>query len=386
MNPSSRRHFLRQATMLTTGLAAGLSSCSPSKMASIFANKNFIDTDKLSLFPRPKISRDLVVKETVGLRPYRKNGFRVETETRGSKVIVHNYGHGGSGWSLSWGCADLVRQELTKTSARKVGVIGSGVVGLTTARALQNAGYEVTIYTKALPPEVTSNKATGTWSPGFLLIEDDLITPEFRSRWESAARFSFKKYQNLLGQHDIVTWMDEYVISNDLEHAGGAAHGFPLNLDEILPKPQILDKHQHPFPVDRVLKQPSLVFNIPTYLNRLIDQFLAFGGKVVIQEFTDSSELEKLGESHLVNCTGLGSYHLFNDKNLVPVAGQLALLIPQPALNYRITTERGYLIPRKDGLVLGGTVQFGSWDETPNPAQTEKMVNNLREFVSKMRV
>jgi D-amino-acid oxidase len=382
---SSRRNFIRQAALISASLTGGLSACSPA-ISRRFVRENFIDTDKLSLFPKPKISHGLVVKETVGLRPYRKNGFRLETEMRGAKVIVHNYVHGGSGWSLSWGCADLVKQELNKTSARNIGIIGSGVSGLTTARTLQDAGYQVNIYTKALPPDVTSNKATGTWSPGFMMIDDDLITADFRSRWESAARFSYKRYQNLLGQNDIVTWMDEYVISDDLSHAGGAAHGSPLNLDQILPKPVILEKSQHPFGVDRVLKQPSLVFNIPSYLNRLMDQFLAFGGKVSIREFSDSAELDSLPESHLVNCTGLGSYKLFKDENMVPVAGQLSFLIPQPGFNYRITTDNGYIIPRKDGIVLGGNVIRGSWDENPNPGQTEKILNNLIEVVSKMRV
>lgn len=47
-----------------------------------------------------------VLAERVGLRPFRTSGVRVE---RGSltdgRPIVHNYGHGGAGFTLSWGCA-----------------------------------------------------------------------------------------------------------------------------------------------------------------------------------------------------------------------------------------------------------------------------------------
>ncbi|HEX5169481.1 MAG TPA: hypothetical protein VFW11_09920 [Cyclobacteriaceae bacterium] len=67
-----------------------------------------------------------------------------------------------------------------------------------------------------------------------------------------------------------------------------------------------------------------------------------------------------------MNCTGLGTMWVFNDSNMMPVAGRLLFLIPQPDFNYSITTENGYAIPRKDGIVLGGNALAGSWDENPS--------------------
>ena len=46
---------------------------------------------------------DRIFRITVCLRPFRAQGPRIEAERVGDKVVVHNYGHGGSGWSLSWG-------------------------------------------------------------------------------------------------------------------------------------------------------------------------------------------------------------------------------------------------------------------------------------------
>ncbi|XP_041675507.1 D-aspartate oxidase isoform X2 [Drosophila eugracilis] len=43
----------------------------------------------------------------VGLRPGRTQ-LRLEAERRGRKLLIHNYGHGGSGVTLCWGCADDV--------------------------------------------------------------------------------------------------------------------------------------------------------------------------------------------------------------------------------------------------------------------------------------
>ncbi|MEP6738502.1 MAG: FAD-dependent oxidoreductase [Chryseolinea sp.] len=355
-------------------------------MSNKFIDEHFIDADKFSRFPKPIISQDLLIKETVGLRPFRKNGFRIEKEQFGSKTIIHNYGHGGSGWSLSWGCAQLVLPLVQSTNEREIGVIGSGISGLSTARTLQDSGYKVTIYTKALPPYVTSSKATGTWSPSFTLIEEELITPEFQEKWRTAARYSFKHYQNLLGLNDIVTWMDVYVL---IENPGGGhatGHGpAALDIPGMLPKATILEKGQHPFHTDQVAREKSMVFNIPSYLNKLVSDFLAFGGKIAIKEFHNPDDIGALAEKCIVNCTGLGAKALFNDDNLIPVAGQLSFLIPQPSFNYRITTEKGYIIPRKDGVILGGNMLKGVWDETPNPAQTLKVINALRETVSKMR-
>ena len=55
------------------------------------------------------INKPRVLRERVGLRPFRKSGVRVEKEKlRDGRSVIHNYGHGGSGFTLSWGCAQDV--------------------------------------------------------------------------------------------------------------------------------------------------------------------------------------------------------------------------------------------------------------------------------------
>jgi D-amino-acid oxidase len=54
--------------------------------------------------PPPK-----VIGVRVGLRPFRKTGVRLETGQLGDgRRVIHNYGHGGAGFTLSWGCAEDV--------------------------------------------------------------------------------------------------------------------------------------------------------------------------------------------------------------------------------------------------------------------------------------
>ena len=56
-----------------------------------------------------KIEKPRVLRERVGLRPFRKSGVRLEKEKlRDGRTVIHNYGHGGSGFTLSWGCAESV--------------------------------------------------------------------------------------------------------------------------------------------------------------------------------------------------------------------------------------------------------------------------------------
>jgi D-amino-acid oxidase len=58
-----------------------------------------------------KIDNPRVIKERVGLRPFRKSGVRLEREKlHDGSTVIHNYGHGGSGFTLSWGCAENVFQ------------------------------------------------------------------------------------------------------------------------------------------------------------------------------------------------------------------------------------------------------------------------------------
>jgi glycine/D-amino acid oxidase-like deaminating enzyme len=57
--------------------------------------------------PKLNVSHDLIAREIAGLRPFRPSGFVVRAEPFGDKVLIHNYGHGGCGVTLSWGTAEM---------------------------------------------------------------------------------------------------------------------------------------------------------------------------------------------------------------------------------------------------------------------------------------
>src|SRR5215813_11593621 len=65
-----------------------------------------------------RVAPERVIRTTVGLRPFRPSGFVVRAEKLDSKTVIHNYGHGGSGITLSWGTAQLAVEEGAKTGIR----------------------------------------------------------------------------------------------------------------------------------------------------------------------------------------------------------------------------------------------------------------------------
>lgn len=352
-----------------------------------YADKHFNISMGKYRIPKLRLSMDRIVKETVGLRPFRASGPRLDCETLGSKTIVHNYGHGGSGWSLSWGTGNIARQKALATGERRIAVLGCGTVGIATARLLQESGCEVTIYTKDMPPNVTSNLATGTWSPASRVCDPAKATPELRKVWEDATQFSFRRYQFMLGMNDIACWVDEYNVYKESEppkpEASAGAEVF--DIPGLLPERIRLHSKEHPFKAGYVTRRSNMMFNIPTYLHHHLSSFVLFGGKVVVREIKTLEDIDALPEKVVVNCMGLGAKAIFNDEELTPVSGQLSCLIPQPEVQYKLTTKGANLIARKDGIYLGGNGIVGNWDTTPSKEQTEKVVTVLQQLMAEMR-
>ncbi|WP_114751022.1 FAD-dependent oxidoreductase [Pleomorphovibrio marinus] len=377
-----RRGFIKSLAMATVGTSL-FGACAPS-----YPNSSAYVSNPKKL-PKVKVSKDRIIKETVGLRPFRQGGPRIEKQELGSKTIVHNYGHGGSGWSLSWGTALIASELVDETKTTKVAVMGCGVVGLSTARTLQKKGYEVTIFTKDSYPNITSAMATGTWSPTSRLVKPDRVTPEFAAMYQKACTHSYKTFQRLLGLNHVVDWMDSYRISNGESRASDYSSELKDKLVtpevDFYPKGEPLKRKENPFKYSHVSKSPTTIFNIPSYLKMLQDDFLLAGGKIRIKTFQKPEDVDSLPFQCVVNCTGLGAQDIFGDEELMPVSGQLCFLIPQPELNYRANMSGVYFIPRRDGIMLGGNGIDGNWETTPDPEVRDKYLTALEEMMKNLK-
>jgi glycine/D-amino acid oxidase-like deaminating enzyme len=320
---------------------------------------------------RVLVSTDRIIRTDVGFRPFRSSGFVVRAETLGDKLLVHNYGHGGAGVTLSWGTADLaVEQVLASGRTGPAAVLGCGVVGLATARLLQSHGFSVAIYTRDLPPDTTSNVAGALWYP-HLFVDDALRTPAFDTRFERAARFSHRYFQTFVGDRYGVTWRKQYFLSS----APIADPWEYALLRDLFPGPRRLRPSEHPFGQRHVLVDNMIFIEPPIYLATLLRDFEDAGGRVHIRTFATPAEVAALPEPIVVNCTGLGARELFGDRELTAVKGQLTVLRPQPEVDYALLTDDDfYMFPRRDGILLGGTHEYGVETRDPNPDAAQRIL------------
>jgi D-amino-acid oxidase len=334
---------------------------------------------------RVHVSADRVIRTITGLRPFRPSGFVVRGEKRGDKTIVHNYGHGGAGITLSWGTAQLAVEEGAKSEARDCAVLGCGVVGLSTARLLQLRGYNPVIYAKDMPPLATSNVAGGYWSP-VTLFDGDRVTPEFQRQFGEAARFSMRRYQSLAGDSYGVRWLPVYSLAADSPYTPARPGSIYSEVEPLFPETRRLGPGQHPFGEVYARREYSMLIEPAIYLNALVRDFQIAGGRIVIREFHAPEEIMTLRESVIYNCTGLGARELFGDRELMPIKGQLVFLLPQPEVEY-MTVGPGdiYMFPRHDGVLLGGTHDRGVWDTSVDPAATERILRESAALFGSMR-
>jgi len=334
---------------------------------------------------RVRVAPERVIRTIVGLRPFRPSGFVVRGEKLDSKTVIHNYGHGGAGITLSWGTAHLAVEEAAKTPERDCAVIGCGVVGLSTARLLQQRGYSVSIYTKAMPPETTSNVAGGLWDPT-TVFDHDAVTPQFRRQFGEAGRFAFRRYQSLAGEAYGVRWMPVFSLSRDSARRPASPESPNSEIDPLYPEAKQLTRDENSFDVPFAHRRYSMLIEPAIYLNALLRDYFIAGGKMVVREFSEARELMSLRENLIFNCTGLGAGKLFHDEELIPIRGQLSFLLPQPEVDY-MTVGPGdiYMFPRRDGILLGGSHERGDWNLEPNPATTERIVRENGALFAGMR-
>lgn len=343
--------------------------------------------------PPLRASTDRITRITVCTRPFRAQGPRLDVEQIGGKTIVHNYGHGGSGWSLSWGSSGIAVRKALATGARDVAVIGCGALGLTSALLLQRAGAEVTIYAKDLPPNVRSSLATGIWSPDSRICLEENATPSFNRLWEGMARESFQTYQTLLGlPGNPVEFIDTYAISDAAERNSNARAPGDIRppfaelqrklIPDLVPRGEEFAPGSHQFGERYLQRDSMMMFNLAGYARMLMSDFLANRGRIEIAEFHTPADFTTLRQTTLINATGYGARALFDDQSVTPVRGQLARMIPQPDINYGLFYKDVGFIPRRDGMVfqvVGENDYYGFNDDTtvPDRAEAEHAVQTI---------
>jgi D-amino-acid oxidase len=377
----NRRTMLKVSGMAALG--AGVGGCAarglprqPSRTAIALAPVN--------------VAWNRIIRTTVGLRPHRPAGFVLRADKLDAKTVIHNYGHGGAGMSLSWGCGQRAAEmalEATASGPRRAAVLGCGAVGLAAARQLQRRGFDVTIYTASVPPDTTSNMSLAGFTPASGVVALDGRTPEWDAQFRDVVTISYRQLQLLVGRGYGVSWLYNYLAMDDPRVLSGTNPLMPPNLE---PEFETLQPGEHPLPAKYAARVPSLRIEPSIYLDAMVADVMRFGGRIVIRKFSSPRELMELAQPVVVNCTGLGSRDLFGDAALVPHKGQLTVLVPQREVDYATIGAANvrsampsaglHMMPRADGIVLGGTRERDVWTLEPNQEELKRVVEGHRQF------
>jgi glycine/D-amino acid oxidase-like deaminating enzyme len=196
------------------------------------------------------------------------------------------------------------------------------------------------------------------------------------SQFTRALDYSWRRFQIMVGEDYGIRWLPTYT----------EADGPDAKLLETFPPVnRVLRQAEHPFPLDGVLRYDTMYVETGRYLRQMIRDVQIAGGRIEVRKFAAPTDIAALPESLVFNCTGLGSRELFGDQDLHPARGQLAILEPQPEVRYAFTGGPGYMFPRPDGIILGGTFEVDEWDTTPEPATIQRIISSHKRFFSSLR-
>lgn len=254
---------------------------------------------------------------------------------------------------------------------RSAVVVGAGVVGLTAALGLLDAGWSVVVVTDRHPMRTTSSVAAAVWFP-------TLAAPR-----ERAARWSRDTYCVLLDQAQAgvpgVVMRESLALYRTPPPQPWWADGLdgvrPARSDEL------------PVSYPHGLRFAAPLVEMSRYLPWLIELLGERGGRL---DYRILSSLDEIADADLiVHSSGLGARQLVDDRTVVPVRGQV-VRVANPGLHLSVRDEhhprgRAYVHPRSDDCILGGTFDEGQWDTTPDPRVTEAIVARCAEIVPAVR-
>lgn len=347
----------------------------------------------------PYLEKENIAKRIVCYRPIRKTGPAMYIETRENKIIAHNYGHGGGGWSLAPGSAQYIIEKLDQKmkalgmdKKEPIIIIGAGVIGLFSVYELIKKGYKnITIIAEDYN-QLPSNHAGGLWSP--FHIGDISNRKEFIKK---IGINSYNFFLNIAKEKNkdfdcCAKVMPAYFVKKNKE--------LELFVGSVLkPAKKILADFGNGTTRRMYVYDNTMIMNTPLIMSRLTDITINNNVKHIKKKIRTFSELK---ERVIINCSGYGSKELCNDNELISVQGHLLVLKNQNPknLNYLLTVsfEKGflnghkikrlyYIIPRHDpGTpftkigVIGGTLIEGVEKGTINGNEFDKIIERAKKF------
>jgi hypothetical protein len=269
-------------------------------------------------------------KNVICIRPGHKSGLpRIYCENKGEKVVSHNYGHSGVGYSILFATVDnsienyqkhMIETYGTLSYDTQITVVGLGCVGLTTALSLYHRGYK----------NITIIGESVTNTPSMLaggLFEFSLTTiykPEQIDYMNRLFKFTFLEYKKILdGRHKFITKGVKYVDYYTDYYQEGAGLSYLSGIG-LIPKPvDKIVKFSDNGPELNVTHFKTLHINTSVFMMNLIHSVKKLKIPIILKKVIHFDEIKS---KSIFNCTGLGSYYLNNDKDCYPICGHGFLL------------------------------------------------------------
>lgn len=253
----------------------------------------------------------------------------------------------------------------------KVAVVGAGIIGLTAACRLSEAGFDTRIVYRETTLDTVSDVAGGQWAPSLMAWGSGAAAGPRRER---ILRDSLAQYRS-----EVALDVGVSEVPNFVEDGYGAS--IVKMAGEFLPSAT----RWEPFPIQDMLTSgtqvDTLLIEPPRYLRELWHRLRRAGVDEQRAELTSSADFAKLGVDFVVNATGSGSRELCQDQLITPIRGQLVHLRTQP-LGYLMSHRGGYLFSRGDVLVLGGSVERGVERAETTEATCAHILRRHRDFFS----
>jgi D-amino-acid oxidase len=250
----------------------------------------------------------------------------------------------------------------------QVAVIGAGVAGLSSGVRLLETGLGVVVYAAALTPGTTSDVAGAYWYP-FHVGPRERVERWSRATYEALARLAEEEPASGVSMREVVKLLGPEA---DEPWWGGWVRGFAVEPPGRYPVPYA---HGHRMVVPLV--------ETPVYMPWLLERFEALGGRVVRRRVGVLDEL-LAAHSLVVCCAGLGARELAGDEAVIPVRGRVVIVRRPPGLGDRLFgwvegDRLSYIIPRRDGVLLGGTYEPGETSLAPDPAAAAEIRRRCAE-------
>ena len=309
----------------------------------------------------PHLSPDNVDQHITCIRPKRSGGARIQQERLANKLIIHNYGHGGFGWTLLPGSVlhalsllqEAIKHDPALTNPKKITVVGAGCMGLLTAIFLHEQGWDVTIIAEQTE-QLTSHKAAG--SLAVIAIKSSL---ENQALMNQVAIDSYVFYKNLARTPNPrfpgVTALPAYMI-----HEGTPDYRYPLITAGVMAQPEDVVVNFGNDVTYNAKKFDTFFLDTIVLMQAFTNKVLTYNIPIVKKKITNIAEIET---TIIFNCSGLGA-RAWDAKAIVPVQGHLVRVKnqPQAAFDYIIFAHikidgklREISWTPKDGGLLGGS-------------------------------